>query len=74
MNSETLDKNKKNNDFQLQFQKTTFEFINDVKITFPEYEMILNKYFYGILNDTHLEEKEIQDNVLNQFFQFCNLK
>jgi hypothetical protein len=59
-----------------EFKKVLVDFIIDLKKTFPEYEMIINKYFYndvkvgniGNINET------ISDEIYDKTFIFCKKK
>lgn len=56
-----------------EFKKVISDFINDIKITFPEYAMIINKYFYGevrLQNNT----ATISDEIYDKTFNFCKTK
>lgn len=56
-----------------EFKKIINDFINDIKMTFPEYAMIINKYFYG---EVRLEGKNvtISDEIYDKTFAFCKIK
>ena len=56
-----------------EFKKIIRDFIGDIKTTFPEYAMIINKYFYGV---ARLEDKDtpISDDIYNKTFEFCKTK
>lgn len=56
-----------------EFKKIIFDFINDIKTTFPEYAMIINKYFYGTMR---LDDKDAQisDSAYDKVFAFCKAK
>ena len=56
-----------------EFKKVINDFINDIKMTFPEYAMIINKYFYGevrLQNNT----ATISDEIYDKTFNFCKVK
>lgn len=56
-----------------EFKKIINDFIKDIKITFPEYKMIINKYFYG---EVKLENNNeiISNEIYNKTFDFCKKK
>lgn len=56
-----------------EFKKVLNDFINDIKMTFPEYAMIINKYFYG---EVRLQNNNatISDETYAKTFQFCKTK
>ena len=56
-----------------EFKKVIRDFINDIKITFPEYAMIINKYFYGeVILQTN--NAIISDEIYDKTFNFCKTK
>jgi len=56
-----------------EFKKVINDFINDIKMTFPEYAMIINKYFYG---EVRLQNNNatISDEIYDKTFNFCKTK
>lgn len=56
-----------------EFKKVISDFINDIKMTFPEYAMIINKYFYG---EVRLQNNNatISDEIYDKTFNFCKTK
>ena len=56
-----------------EFKKVIKDFINDIKMTFPEYAMIINKYFYG---EVRLQNNNatISDEIYDKTFNFCKTK
>ena len=56
-----------------EFKKVINDFISDIKMTFPEYAMIINKYFYG---EVRLENSNviISDEIYDKTFSFCKTK
>lgn len=56
-----------------EFKKIIKDFINDIKMTFPEYAMIINKYFYG---EVRLQNNNatISDEIYDKTFNFCKTK
>lgn len=56
-----------------EFKKVIKDFINDIRMTFPEYAMIINKYFYGEIKLQNNNET-ISDEIYNQTFNFCKTK
>jgi hypothetical protein len=56
-----------------EFKKVISDFINDIKMTFPEYAMIINKYFYG---EVRLQNNNatISDKIYDKTFIFCKTK
>ena len=56
-----------------EFKKVINDFISDIKMTFPEYAMIINKYFYG---EVRLENSNviISDEIYGKTFSFCKTK
>ena len=56
-----------------EFKKVIIDFISDIKMTFPEYAMIINKYFYG---EVRLESNSttINDEIFAKTFSFCKTK
>lgn len=56
-----------------EFKKIINDFINDIKMTFPEYAMIINKYFYG---EVRLQNNNatISDEIYDKTFNFCKTK
>lgn len=56
-----------------EFRKVLNDFINDIKMTFPEYAMIINKYFYG---EVRLQNNNatISDEICDKTFNFCKTK
>jgi hypothetical protein len=56
-----------------EFKRVINDFLKDIKMTFPEYEMIINKYFFGkvkIENNKDVISEEIYDKT----FKFCKVK
>ena len=56
-----------------EFKKLIVDFVKDVQTTFPEYTMILNKYFYGKL-EVDFEKDLIDEEVYPKVFQFLRKK
>ena len=56
-----------------EFKKVIIDFTNDIKMTFPEYAMIINKYFYG---EVRLESNnsKINEEIYEKTFIFCKSK
>ena len=56
-----------------EFKKVINDFINDIKMTFPEYAMIINKHFYG---EVRLQNNNatISDEIYDKTFNFCKTK
>jgi len=56
-----------------EFKKVIKDFITDIKMTFPEYAMIINKYFYG---EVRLENNEarISEDIYEKTLNFCKVK
>jgi hypothetical protein len=56
-----------------EFKKVISDFINDIKMTFPEYVMIINKYFYGEVRLQNYNTT-ISDEIYDKTFNFCKVK
>lgn len=58
-----------------EFKKVILDFIGDIKVTFPEYAMIINKYFYGQVRiGLEASDNIISDEIYDKTFQFCKTK
>ena len=65
-----------------EFSKVIKDFINDIKMTFPEYSSIINKWWKEPANFDYIDEeeertkaiKEAEKTRINILFSFCQKK
>jgi hypothetical protein len=65
-----------------EFSKVIRDFVNDMKVTFPEYSSIINKWWKGASNFDHIEDEVERNKTFEQsektsisiLFNFCKKK
>ena len=65
-----------------EFTKVINDFVKDLRITFPEYETFINKWWKGIEQFNYIDDEEerirtfekSQTNSVNILFDFCKKK
>jgi hypothetical protein len=63
---------KKASDITEEFKKVIVDLVNDLKATFPEYEMLINKWWKD--KSAYSDETAFEDGTIRPVFEFCKKK